>query len=118
MASSVPRGRPLGPDTSVRVENGTKDCLLPSYRRVRQGVTVYSVLSPHTEAQTACADAKVTRFLRSQREKDEIRQERPVQYLTQAARVAKLPLELATLEPKMATLGGDFGNPGDPKWQP
>ena len=45
------------------------------------------------------------------KETDEIQRQKPVQYLTKAARVAKLRAKLATLTPEMATLRGEFGKP-------
>ena len=72
----------------------------------------------HRGRLAAYADAKVTDSFRIQREKDEIRQERPVRYLTRLARLAKQIGKLATLAPKMATLMGDFVNLGGSRWQP
>lgn len=47
-----------------------------------------------------------------------IRHQRADQYLTQAARVAKAPSGLASLDPKLAIPTLDFGNPTHQKWQP
>lgn len=89
----MPRGWPLGPDHSVRVEYGqpkTALIFMPKSRMRRRG---YLVLSQGDEWQwcsVAHARAKVTDSLRIQREKDEIRRERPIQYLTRAGDVAIL----------------------------
>jgi len=121
MASVCPGGWPLNPDSYVRMgRRSTKDCAhlhvgksdepspyIPfSHRRRLAGRSA------------AYAGAKVTVSLRIHREKDEIRQQRLVQYLTRVGRVAKLRWEMATLAPKMATLRLDFGNPGASRWQP
>jgi len=124
MASSVPRGRPSGgPDHHVR--NEERHSKTATCRHVDESGKA-SPCTPFSHLWTigipagsvAHANAKIPDSFRKQREKDEIRQERPVQYLTQAARFAKLPVKLATLGPRMATLRGDFGNLRDPKWQP
>src|SRR5271165_1915008 len=92
MASSVPRGRQLGPDTSVRVENGqpkTAPIFMSKSRMSRHRV---SRSLPKTigrrRRSVAYAGAKVTGSYRIQREKDEIRQQRLVQYLTREWDVA------------------------------
>ena len=76
---------------------------------------MYPVLSPQTIGQQECsaayAGAKVTGSYRIQREKDEIRRQRLIRYLTQTGRVAK-PLS------ELATLGTYFVNPEGLGWQP
>jgi hypothetical protein len=122
MASSVPRGRPLEPGY-FRPGGDTvnQDCTHLHVEKSDEP-SPHIPLSPEDEWQTerpaAYAGAKVTGSFRNQREKDEIRQERPVLYLTQAAGLAKPPAKLATLTPKMATLNRDFGNPNAITWQP
>ena len=89
---SVPRGRPLGPDTSVRVEiRSTKDC---AHLHVENRMSRHRVSRSLTaddwprRRSVAYAGAKVTGSFRIQREKDEIRQQRLVQYLTRERDVA------------------------------
>ena len=111
MASSVPRGRPLGPDTSVRVEiRSTKDHTHLHVDESDEASRVSSFLSLtvgvrwHTLVPKLQMPAEI-------REKDRIRRLRLCQYLTRAG--------------KVAILGTDFGNPehhfGNPHaiaWQP
>src|SRR5271170_2284641 len=93
-----------------------------SCRKFGRAVIVYPVLSRRSLARqrrsAAYAGAKGTECCRNQREKDEIRQERLVQYLTRAAKVAKALRKLATLGQKLATLSADFVNPEGSRWQP
>ena len=88
----VPRGWPLGPDASVRVGNGQPKTALIFMSRSRMSRHRVSRSLPQTIGEqrrsAAAADAKVTDSFRIQREKDEIREQRRVQYLTQGGDVA------------------------------
>ena len=89
----MPRGWPLDPDTSVRMGYGQPKTALIFMSKSRMSRHRVSRSLPQTigrrRRSVAYAGAKVTGSFLNQREKDEIRQQRLVQYLTWAARVAK-----------------------------
>jgi len=120
MASVCPGGWPLRPG-SLRPggERSTKDCAHLHRKSDEPSPCIpFSRRRRLAGRSAAYAGAKVTVSFRIQREKDEIRQQRPLPYLTGAGKVAKLLGKLATLAPKMATLRGDFVNPEGHRWQP
>jgi len=110
----MPRGWPLGPDTSVRMGNGqpkTALIVMSMNRMRRHGYPVFSPLRLanngvrwHTLVSKLQMHAEI-------REKDRIQRLRPCQYLTRAGKVAILgtdfgnpAVQMATLEVDLATL--------------
>jgi len=120
MASVCPGGWPLRTG-SLRPggERSTKDCAHLHRKSDEPSPCIpFSRRGRLAGRSAAYADAKVTVSFRIQREKDEIRQQRLVPYLTRAGKVAKPLGKLATLASKMATLRGDLVNPEGRRWQP
>jgi len=109
----MPRGWPLGPDTSVRMGNGqpkTALIVMSMNRMRRHGYPVFSPLRLanngvrwHTLVSKLQMHAEI-------REKDRIRRLRPCQYLTRAGKVAILGTDFGNPAVQMATLRVDLAN--------
>ena len=124
----MPRGWPLGPDASVRVEDGQPKTALIVMSMNRMRRHGYPVFSPYRLANCGVRWHTLVSKLQMHaeiREKDRIRRVRPSQYLTRVGKVAilgtgfgnpavqmaTLKVDLATLSITLATLAPPFGNP-------
>ncbi len=107
----MPRGWPLGPDASVRVEDGQPKTALIVMSMNRMRRHGYPVFSPYRLANCGVRWHTLMPKLQMHaeiREKDRIRRLRPCQYLTRAGKVAILGKDIGNPAVQMATLEGDL----------
>ena len=107
----MPRGWPLGPDTSVRLGNGQPKTALIVMSMNRMRRHGYPVFSPYRLANCGVRWHTLMPKLQMHaeiREKDRIRRLKPRQYLTRDGKVAILGTDFGNPEVQMASLEVDL----------